>query len=143
MQIDKLTLKNFRCYDELEIDFEPKLTVIVGENGKGKTAIFDALAIALEPYLRCFNVAGRHISAKDVRRVPVYKKDGKHIANMLSLYPVKITLNGHVHGDEVSCSKTVTDNNLTEELAEDLLSRGKKLCQGLCEDKAPSLPAFA
>ena len=143
MQIDKLTLKNFRCYDELEIDFEPKLTVIVGENGKGKTAIFDALAIALEPYLRCFNVAGRHISAKDVRRVPVYKKDGKHIANMLSLYPVKITLNGHVHGDEVSCSKTVTDNNLTEELAEDLLYRGKKLCQGLCEDKATILPAFA
>ena len=40
MQIDKLKLKNFRCYDELEIDFEPKLTVIVGENGKGKTAIF-------------------------------------------------------------------------------------------------------
>ena len=35
MQIDKLTLKNFRCYDALEIDFEPKLTVIVGENGKG------------------------------------------------------------------------------------------------------------
>ena len=30
MQIDKLKLKNFRCYDELEIDFEPKLTVIVG-----------------------------------------------------------------------------------------------------------------
>ena len=37
MQIEKLKLKNFRCYDALEIDFEPKLTVIVGENGKGKT----------------------------------------------------------------------------------------------------------
>ena len=30
MQIEKLMLKNFRCYDALEIDFEPKLTVIVG-----------------------------------------------------------------------------------------------------------------
>ena len=49
MQIERLRLKNFRCYDELDIAFEPKLTVIVGENGKGKTAIFDALAIALEP----------------------------------------------------------------------------------------------
>ena len=54
MQIERLRLKNFRCYDELDIDFEPRLTVIVGENGKGKTAIFDALAIALEPYLRSF-----------------------------------------------------------------------------------------
>ena len=95
MQIDKLKLKNFRCYDELEIDFEPKLTVIVGENGKGKTAIFDALAIGLEPYLRCFKVAGKHISPKDVRRVPVYQKDGKHIEAMRSQYPVEITLEGH------------------------------------------------
>ena len=55
MQIERLRLKNFRCYDELDIAFEPKLTVIVGENGKGKTAIFDALAIALEPYLRSFD----------------------------------------------------------------------------------------
>ena len=98
MQIDKLTLKNFRCYEALEIDFEPKLTVIVGENGKGKTAIFDALAIALEPYLRCFKVEGRHISQKDVRRVPVYKADGKRIEAMCNQYPVEITLEGQVHG---------------------------------------------
>ena len=46
MQAKRLKLKNFRCYDELDIDFDPELTVIVGENGKGKTAIFDAIAIA-------------------------------------------------------------------------------------------------
>lgn len=67
MQIERLRLKNFRCYDELDIDFEPRLTVIVGENGKGKTAIFDALAIALEPYLRSFDASGRQITPQDVR----------------------------------------------------------------------------
>ena len=41
MQAKRLKLKNFRCYDELDIDFDPELTVIVGENGKGKTAIFE------------------------------------------------------------------------------------------------------
>ncbi len=66
MQIERLRLKNFRCYDELDIDFEPRLTVIVGENGKGKTAIFDALAIALEPYLRSFDASGRQITPQDV-----------------------------------------------------------------------------
>ena len=35
MQAKRLKLKNFRCYDELDIDFDPELTVIVGENGKG------------------------------------------------------------------------------------------------------------
>ena len=143
MQIDKLKLSNFRCYEELEIDFEPKLTVIVGENGKGKTAIFDALAIALEPYLRCFNVAGRHISAKDVRRVPVYKEDGKHIATMRSQYPVEITLNGQVHGEHITCIKSVADAGLAEKVDENLLERSKKLCMASLEDKSTILPAFA
>ena len=143
MQIDKLTLKNFRCYEALEIDFEPKLTVIVGENGKGKTAIFDALAIALEPYLRCFKVEGRHISQKDVRRVPVYKADGKRIEAMCNQYPVEITLEGQVHGPHITCSKKVKDAALTEELAEDLLQRGHSLCAALNENPDTILPAFA
>ena len=40
MQIERLRLKNFRCYDELDIDFEPRLTVIVGENRQGQDGDF-------------------------------------------------------------------------------------------------------
>ena len=143
MQIDRLQLKNFRCYDELDIDFEPKLTVIVGENGKGKTAIFDALAIGLEPYLRCFEIGGRHISAKDVRRVPVYKDDGKHIEAMCNQYPVEVNLEGRVQGEQVRSSKRVVDGTLQEELAEDLRKRGTRLCTSLEQDPSTILPAFA
>ena len=143
MQIEKLRLKNFRCYETLEIDFEPQLTVIVGENGKGKTAIFDALAIALEPDLRCFHIAGRHITNKDVRRVPVYKEDGKHIASMRSQYPVEIALEGLVHGKKISCSKTVADPSLTEAVNDNLLERSSKLCADLKLDNNTLLPAFA
>ena len=69
MRIDKLYLQNFRCYDELEFNFDKNLTVIVGENGKGKTAILDALAISLEPYLRAFGCKGRNMNERDVRRI--------------------------------------------------------------------------
>ena len=41
--ITKLYLENFRCYDKFEIDFDKELTVIVAENGQGKTAILDAV----------------------------------------------------------------------------------------------------
>ena len=143
MQIEKLRLKNFRCYDELEIDFEPRLTVIVGENGKGKTAIFDGIAIALEPYLRCFEVAGRHISPKDVRRAPVYKEDGKNIHHMASQYPVYVELMGKVHGQEITCSKTVASATMAEEVQDTLLERSRKLCEALAQDPSTILPAFA
>ena len=105
MQIERLRLKNFRCYDELDIDFEPRLTVIVGENGKGKTAIFDALAIALEPYLRSFDASGRQITPQDVRRVPVYKKDMRHIDGMECHYPVEIKLEGEVYSKKLTCTR--------------------------------------
>ena len=38
MYISRLCLQNYRCYDNFEIDFNKELTVIVAENGKGKTA---------------------------------------------------------------------------------------------------------
>lgn len=57
MRIDSITLKNFRCFDKLSIDFDEKLTVIVAVNGAGKTTILDAVRIALWPYASSFDLA--------------------------------------------------------------------------------------
>lgn len=45
MRLDRIHLHNFRCFEDLTVDFDPKLTVIIAENGAGKTAILDAIAI--------------------------------------------------------------------------------------------------
>lgn len=47
MYLKKLILHNFRCFEEIEIDFDKKLTVIVGSNGAGKTSILEGAAIAI------------------------------------------------------------------------------------------------
>jgi predicted ATP-binding protein involved in virulence len=43
MRLNRIVIDNFRCFEHLEIDFHPKLTVIVAENGIGKTAILEAI----------------------------------------------------------------------------------------------------
>ena len=48
MRIDKLSLQNFRNYDEQSIDFAPDINVIVGENAQGKTNLLEAVV-----YLSC------------------------------------------------------------------------------------------
>ena len=48
MQINSLTLQNFRNYAEQRIDFAPDCNVIVGENAQGKTNLLEAIA-----YLSC------------------------------------------------------------------------------------------
>ena len=40
--IDRLELKNFTAFDKLDIDFSPKINVIIGENGTGKTHLLKA-----------------------------------------------------------------------------------------------------
>lgn len=52
MKIEKLTLKNFRCYADAKITFDPKVTVLVAANGQGKTSVLDALRIAIWHELR-------------------------------------------------------------------------------------------
>lgn len=47
MRLHKLTLTNFRGFSSLELNLDPKLTVLVGVNGAGKTSILDALAAML------------------------------------------------------------------------------------------------
>jgi predicted ATP-binding protein involved in virulence len=47
LRVDRLSLRNFRCFAECAIDLHPELTVLVAENGRGKTAILDAIRIAL------------------------------------------------------------------------------------------------
>ena len=43
MIISKLILRNFRNYERLEVRFDPKLNVIVGDNAAGKTNIVEAI----------------------------------------------------------------------------------------------------
>jgi putative ATP-dependent endonuclease of OLD family len=47
MRLRELTIRNFRKIHELRVIFPPGLTVIVGENNSGKTAIIDALRLML------------------------------------------------------------------------------------------------
>lgn len=48
MYIQSLTMKNFRCFEQPEtIVFNKGLTVLVGENDSGKSAIIDAIRIVL------------------------------------------------------------------------------------------------
>lgn len=45
MYISKLKIKNFKCFNEIEIEFDPNFNLIIGENNSGKSTIFEALRL--------------------------------------------------------------------------------------------------
>ena len=51
MKIDRIQLKNFKLFEEFELPLHPEFTLLIGENGSGKTSILDALAIACGVWL--------------------------------------------------------------------------------------------
>ena len=84
-------MQNFRCYTDFTMQFSPKVTVIVAENGKGKTAILDGLAITMAPYLAAFpGIKARNFQPNDVRMVMdvPQTQDELQIKRMKYLLPV-------------------------------------------------------
>lgn len=47
MHLKEVEITNFRCFEHLKMDFDPRMTVIVGANGAGKTALLEEIAAAL------------------------------------------------------------------------------------------------
>lgn len=50
MKVKGLYLKNFRCFEELSVNFSTPYTVLIGVNGSGKSSILDALRIFLDSF---------------------------------------------------------------------------------------------
>lgn len=47
-RITSLSLRNIRCFESLDLDIGPNLTVLLGENGSGKSTIAEALKLLRE-----------------------------------------------------------------------------------------------
>lgn len=71
MHIKHITVKNFRCFEHLEFDLNPDVNIFVGNNGSGKSAVLDAIAAAMFPYL----FAIRTRIANKTESVPLYNRD--------------------------------------------------------------------
>lgn len=107
MYLKKVTLKNFRCFKQFEIDLHPQLTVLVGLNGSGKTAILDGIAAGLSPVLRYLSSADQRLSAAgagirdtDFRLVPQGKKSGRERWSASSYAQVVIETTDGLRWDE-------------------------------------------
>jgi len=70
MIINKIDLINFRNFENSTFHFSTQFTVVIGENGKGKSSILQGLRVAAGTFLMGIDEAERyHIQKEDVRRI--------------------------------------------------------------------------
>lgn len=80
MRIDRLDIENFKGFRKQHIELHPQFTLLVGENGSGKTSVLDALAIAaaiwlVEPPDSSLENSGRNILSTEIRLEPTIRGD--------------------------------------------------------------------
>ncbi|CAN98472.1 hypothetical protein sce8302 [Sorangium cellulosum So ce56] len=93
MRIDEIRLINFRAFERFALHLEPRLTVLVGRNGTGKTTVLEGLAVALGAWLSFFN------ASRDDRPIP--KSAARFVTtmhggvpSMATCYPVRVEASG-------------------------------------------------
>ena len=98
MILRSLSLSNFHRFEHFEIGFDDHLTVLVGDNGSGKSSILRAASIALSTFLSSFEGAtSLSITPQDARLV-TYERDGA--IDRRAQNPVEIEADGVVCGSE-------------------------------------------
>lgn len=69
MRLKTVTLNNFRGFTSLTLDLHPRLTVLVGDNGAGKTAVLDGIASGLTPVLTHLSSANQRLVGRGIKDV--------------------------------------------------------------------------
>ncbi len=102
MIIKELTLSNFRGYQNICIPFHKEFNLIIGDNGSGKTAILEALTVAMGSlFLGIRDTDSRNIQPKDVH---IKTFDNSEEFG----WPVSVQASGIVDKKEISWQRELT-----------------------------------
>lgn len=102
--ISHLTLKRYRCFSKIEVALDPRLTLITAPNGKGKTALLDAVAISLRLFVDTLLKKG---SSKGFARDDIQLKvsPGGTMENFLPREPTTLQATGFFWGKRIAWSR--------------------------------------
>lgn len=140
MQINNIAVKNFRCFENFNASLNNKLTVIVGNNGSGKSSLLDAISISIGTFLIGFDGVSSPSISKDDALNRCY--DMGSVVELQPQFPVVISASGIVDEKRISWKrelKSPAGRTVVTE-AKELVSISTEFQQQLREGKKILLP---
>ena len=109
MRVDRLRIRNFKRFEDYPLELHPHFTLLVGDNGAGKTTILDALAVAagiwlVKPPDSMLANSGRNILPNEIRLAVKHEGDR---SQFIECKPVSITAAGEIAGREVEWRRQI------------------------------------
>lgn len=141
MQVHALTLRNFRGFEEAKVTFEPSMTVLVGENGAGKTAVLEGLALALRYFIEFVtSKESRWFNDNDVR-VKVFEHEG--ILDRQRQWPVVVSAAGTLEGHDIDWLLERSSFEGSKINSNTMFRRAQDLRIAVASGEARALPVIA
>ena len=136
MRLTKANITNFRGIEKLQLEFDPQLNLLIGDNGSGKTAILEALTIALGSLF----VGFKSVPSKGILESQVRYTQAQEFA-----FPVKIAASAEADGKELAWlrSKNSLKGSTTNKEARPLSDYGRKLDAAVRATEAVDLPLIS
>ena len=144
MYFKKLILGNFKCFKDFEISFNKNLTVLVGNNGSGKTSVLEGVAIALSTMFNPLQGLKSIGINKTQARLKSYKIGSTNDSR--PQYPVVVSAEAEINGRDLLWSRTLNTEKgqTTIKEAKELADFSKELQKFLQKgDSSLMLPVIA
>lgn len=139
MKLQALSIENFRGFSRLAMEFRPDRTVLTGGNGSGKSAVLDAVALALAAYTGGFSgVPASGIAPSDVR----LERSGTDAAYRAA-GPLRVAARVEVSGHPLAWSRTLEGGRTVSADAGELLQYAAALEEHIRRHAAITLPVIA
>lgn len=105
MRIDRLSVRNFRGFEERVFQFTPSFNLLVGENATGKTAVLEALSVAIGSLFLGIRGYGERHLRRDDARLQAFATGGE--LTFEAQYPVEVEATGEVDGEHLQWKRTL------------------------------------
>ncbi|EGR1514143.1 hypothetical protein D6089_20170 [Vibrio vulnificus] len=140
--LERLELKNYRCFEDIRLEFQPGINVILGNNGSGKTSILGAASIALGTWFRGIpKVDGRTIQNEELRLVR--KKKGDLVVFDLA-GECLVRASGTVNGiKNIEWERSRFEGGTTQKNAKEMISIAKGVNEYVSKGEDVLLPVIA
>ena len=105
LRLDRLELANFHKFEHCSIDLDERLTVLVGDNGSGKSSLLEAAAIALDSVISHLVFMHQRVIETSDARIALF--DMGDVVERQPQFPVIVSACGRVEETKLGWSQTL------------------------------------
>ncbi|BDD13034.1 ATP-binding protein (plasmid) [Fulvitalea axinellae] len=141
MKINRLSLRNFKGFDQRSFDFHPSVNVLIGDNGTGKSSVLDAAAFMLGTFfIGVDGIPTYALKNRDKRRLMV---DRNSLETQL---PLSLEIEHEIDGETLAWHRDTnraSGNSTTYASARELVRKARELTQAVRDGDRADLPLIA